>query len=609
MQDTFVPGGYKLEDRGGSWIEGFARLKPGVTIDQAQQEISVVARRLEADYPATNRGRGVRLLPLWKAPFNQAGNLVPTLEVALAVVFFVLLIACANVSSLLLVRSLARRHEMTVRLSVGARRGRLVKQLLTEGLILSALATAGGFFIAYSCRNLVTLFFPLSSAVTTNLAGEIDWRVLTFVAGVSLVSTLLFALVPAMQTSKVDLASALKSESGTAFGSRGKSRLRSILVLVQVSLSFILLVVAGLLLQSQQQIRTADPGFSTQNVLLTAIDLISAGYDMPRARVFQDALIERVRSLPGVESAAFSRVRPFSYATVGSVPILVPGYQPASNEQPTAEYNQVSPGYFPTVGIPLVSGRDFTPADDQTAPLVVVVNEKMVAQYWRGEDPIGKRFQAKGQWMQVVGVAKLAKYSSYGEMPKPFFYLPLRQDFARNPSLNIRTSRSPGSIATELTREVRALDDSLTPSELITMRESINRTALSSQQIAVALLSIFGGLALLLATIGLYGVMSYAVSQSKRELGLRMALGATGSDLLRLVMSHGLLLTAGGIVLGAIAALACTRLIGGLLYKVNPRDPLAFGLAFAVMAIASLAACFFPAWRATRIDPVRVLRD
>jgi predicted permease len=609
MQELFVPGGYMLQDRAGGWIEGFARLKPGVTIAQAQQEISAIAKRLESAYPETNRGRGIRLLPLWQAPFNQAGNLVPTLEVALAVVFFVLLIACANVSGLLLVRSLARRHEMTVRLSIGARRGRLVKQLLTEGLILSSFAAAGGFLVAYTCRNLVTLFFPLSERVDTNLAGHIDWRVLAFIVGISMISTMLFALVPAIQTSNVDLAGALKTESGTSFGSRGSTRIRSVLVLLQVSLSFVLLVIAALLIKSEQRIRNADPGFSTDNVLLSEVDLISAGYDVPRAKTFQDALIERVRALPGVESAAFSRVRPFSYATYASAPIEVPGYQNAVDEQPTAAYNQVGPDYFRTLGIPLLSGRDFTPADNETTRPIAVVNEKMVEQYWHGESPVGKRFQVNGKWLEVTGVAKLARYSSFGEPPMPFFYVPLRQDFGRDPSLNIRTSRDVGTLAADLAREVRAIDASLTPGEVITMRQNINFTALSSQQVAVSLLSIFGILALLMAGVGLYGVMSYAVSQSKRELGLRMAFGATASDLLHLVLSHGLALVVGGVILGGIAAATGTRLLGNLLYQVSPRDPMAFGSALGIMLLAAVAACLVPAWRAARTDPIRALRE
>ncbi|HTO88259.1 MAG TPA: ABC transporter permease [Thermoanaerobaculia bacterium] len=268
----------------------------------------------------------------------------------------------------------------------------------------------------------------------------------------------------------------------------------------------------------------------------------------------------------------------------------------------------MSPGYLKTLGIPLVSGREFTSADDENAALVAVVNETMAAKYWPGRDPVGHELQVKGRWTQVVGVARESKYQSFQEQPKPFFYVPLRQNFSGWASLYVRTSLTPSSLASELVREVHALDPNLAPSEVITMREQVDRST-STQRVAVTLLSVFGGLALLLSGIGLYGVMSCAVSQSKHELGLRMALGASVSDLVRLVMSHGLALTAGGVVLGGAAALGLTRLIGNLLYKVSPRDPSAFGSALAVMTIASLAACFLPTWRAVRTDPVRALRE
>ena len=609
MQEVFEPGGYKLEDRSERWIEGFARLKDGVTIEQAQEQISTVAKQLAAAYPATNRGRDIKLLPLWKAPFNGAYELLPILSIMLAVVFAVLMIACSNVSNLLMVRSFARRHEMSVRLAIGARHGRLVQQLLTEGLILSLLAVAGGLAVAYWCRNLLVVFFPSSSGAVANLKGEMDWRVLVFSAVVCVISTLTFALVPAIQASKVDLAGSLKSESASVFGAHGKSRLRSTLVVIQVSLSFLLLVAAVLLIQSMQRIRTSDPGFATQTLLTTYLDLVGAGYDDGRAKDFQDRLMDRVEALGGVESAALARVRPFSYSPYSSALIAVDGYQAGRDEQPTVEFNQVSPDYFRTMGIPLLSGREFTKADDENAALVAIVNDKMVTQYWHGEDPIGKRIQVKDKWLRIVGVAKLVKYESFAEAPKPFFYVPLRQDFSSRTSLYLRTSQAPASIAADLTRVVHELDPNLAPSEVVTMRQHIDRMALSSQQVAVALFSIFGGLALLLAAVGLYGVMSYSVSQSTKELGLRMALGARPGHVVRLVLSHGLVLTAVGVVLGAAAALVATRLFATLLYHVSPRDPLAFGLAFVVMTTASFAACVFPAWRATRTDPVRALRD
>jgi macrolide transport system ATP-binding/permease protein len=607
MEETFEAGGYKLEDRDARWIEAYVRLKPGVTRAQAQQEISAVAKRLETDYPATNRGRGIKLWPLWQTPFNNANTLLPTLEIMLAVVVFVLLIACANVGNLLLVRSFARRHEMTVRLAIGAGRGRLLKQLLAEGLILSAFGAAAGLLLAYWCRHALVLLFPARGGVTMHLPGEIDWRVLALSAGVCLITTLLLGLVPAMQTAKIDLAGALKSDSAGVVGSRERAWIRSGLVVVQVSLSFVLLVGAGLLLQSLQRIRNTSPGFSTRNVLDTGVNLVPAGYDTPRAQSFQDELLQRVKALPGVESAAFARMTPLSYGSYSETKIAVDGYEMPPEEQPTVEYNEVGPDYFATMGIPLLAGREFTRADDEKAALVAIVNETMAAQYWRGKIPIGERVQVKGRWMQIVGEARDCKYESVREAPKPFFYVPLRQNFSRGAGLFIRTPLSPETMAAALTREVHALDGNLALYEVITLQEQVDRST-SPQQVAVTLVGVLGGLALLLAAIGLYGVMSYAVSQSTRELGLRMALGAGASNVLRLVLSRGLLLTTAGIIIGVAVALLLTRLLGNLLYQVSPRDPLAFGSAFVVMTIAALAACLLPACRATRTDPARALR-
>jgi macrolide transport system ATP-binding/permease protein len=444
--------------------------------------------------------------------------------------------------------------------------------------------------------------------VKLHIAGHLDWRVIALSGSVCLLSTILFAVIPALQSSNVDIAGSLKTESAGVIGGRRAAWLRSSLVLAQVALSFVLLVGAGLLLQSLRRIRTADPGFSADGVLVTYVGLFDAGYETRRARTFDDQLMDRFQTLPGMESAAYARIVPFSYQTYSASPVVVDGYEPPPDEQPSVEYNEVSPGYLATLGIPLVAGREFTRADDQNAPLVAIVNEAMAAQYWRGADPMGKRIQVKGRWMQVVGVAKNAKYENMLETPAPFFYVPLRQNFFTDVALLVRTRQAPDSIAPMLVKEVHALDPGVSPYRVIPMREVVNRKT-STQRIAGMLLGVFGGLALLLATIGLYGVMSYTVSQSTRELGLRVALGAAPGHLLRLVMSRGLVLTAAGVLLGLAAALATTRLLGYMLYKVSTRDPLSFGSAFVVITLASLAACLLPAWRAIRTDPIRALRD
>ncbi|MFZ0638067.1 MAG: ABC transporter permease, partial [Candidatus Acidiferrales bacterium] len=606
MEQVFEGGPYAQNDRSARWIEGFAKLKPGVTRQQAQEEVSSIAGRLAAAYPEVDRGRSVNLLPLWLTPFNKANEMRSTLEIMLAVVIFVLVIACANVGNLLLVRFFARRREMIVRLALGAARGRLVRQLLTEGLILSAFGAIGGLLVARWCRHVLVLFFPRTGTVPY-LPGEIDSRVLTLSIAVCVFSTLLFGLIPATQASKIDLATALKSETGGLVSGQGRSRLRSGLVLVQVALSFVLLVGAALLLQSLHKMRNTSPGFSTHDVLVTNVDLFGSGYDAQRAENFQKQLIARLQSVPGIQSAAFAGFVPLGLIPPASGSIAVDGYVPPPNEQPVVDYTQVSPGYLATAGITVVSGREFTLADNSAAAPVAIVNEPMVAQFWHGSNPIGQRLQVAGRWMRVVGVAKVSKYEYISEAPKPFFFVPLLQNPSSRASLNVRTAMPPQVAVPLLAREISALDPALAHYAVITMQEQLDRST-SSQKAAVGLLAVLGGLALLLATVGLYGVVSYAVSQSRRELGLRMALGADSANLLWHVMSRGLALTAGGVVLGAAASFALARFAGDLLYQVGPHDPLAFGAALAIMMSASMAACFFPAWRASQSDPMVALR-
>jgi predicted permease len=456
-------------------------------------------------------------------------------------------------------------------------------------------------------RDALALLTPPRGGVLLRLPGELDWRVLAISAGICAIATLLFGLVPALMTSHVDVAHALRAQSGSVVGMRGRTWVRSTLVLVQMSLSFVLLVGAGLLIQSLQAVRTADPGFSTTGVLTTGVNLFTAGYDAQRARTFQNELIDRLQAVGGIESAAFSRMTPFSYSTFSSAPIAVDGYDAPVDQQPTAEYNEIGPAYLATLGIPLVAGREFTRADDETSQPVAIVDETMAKQFWRDGDPMNRRVQVKGTWLQIVGVARTAKYRNLMEPPKPFFYVPLRQNFSGAASLQLRTRQSAATIAPLLAREIHALDPNVSPGEVITMREQVDRTT-ASQRIAVTILVVFATIALLLAAIGLYGVMAATVSQSTRELALRMALGANAGDLIQLVMRRAVAMTAAGIVIGAGAAFELTRLMGYLLYKVSPRDPRSFGFACLVIGAASLIACVLPALRATRTDPLLALR-
>src|SRR5256884_90343 len=409
MQETFDNTGYKLEDRGARWIEGYAFLKPGVTQRQAQAELSAIAKRLENDYPQTDRGHEVGLLPLWKTPFNAAGGISTTLGITAAAV-----------------------------------------------LLLSVAICVG--------------------------------------------STMLFALMPAIQSSHVDLSGALKSEGAGVVGGSGRSRLRSALVLVQVSLSFVLLAGTGLLLQSLQRMQNTSPGFFTNNVMVAVVDLFSAGYKLDRAKIFHTQLLDRVRALPGVESAALTRVMPFSYNPPSSAPIEIDGYQSAPDEQPNADYVQVSEDYFSTLGIPLVAGREFTRNDDKNSPRVAIINETMAAKYWPGKDPLGQRLKLKDNWMQIVGVAKNVYYETKLEAPRSFFYVPVRQNFFVGNTLLIRTRESPGAITNALSREVHALDPTLAPYAADRLQVQVDQRGYT-QRLAVTLLAIFGGMALFLATI------------------------------------------------------------------------------------------------------------
>ena len=608
MQETFDSTGYKLEDRGARWIEGYAFLKPGVTRQQADAELHAISQRLEKDFPETNRGHNLSLSPLWRTPFNQAGNMTSTLVITMVVAFFVLLIACANVSNLLLARSLLRRHEMTMRLALGAGRRRLIKQLFTEGLLLALIAAVGGVAVAYWCRNALVLSFPSPAAgIVIDLPGQIDWRVLVVIVGICIGATMLFALMPAIQASRVDLSGALKTEGGGVVGGSSRSRLRSGLVLVQVSLSFVLLAGTGLLLQSLQRMQNTSPGFST-DAIVSGADLVSAGYNLERAKAFDSQLLDRVREIPGVESATLTRLIPFSYGDFSTAALAIDGYQSAPDEQLNSSYLEVAEDYFKTVGIPIAAGREFQRTDDENALPVAIINETLAAKYWPGKDPIGQRLRVKDHWLQIVGVAKTVNYENKLELPRTFFYVPLRQNFFESNNLLIRTRETPGAIRNALAREVHALDPNLAPATPFRVAEQVDRKGYT-QRLAATLIAIFGVMALFLAAIGLYAVMSYSVSQATRELGMRMALGAESRDILRLVLSRGLRLTIAGIVIGGVGALLLTRLMGNLLYKVSSHDPLAFGSALTVITIVSLAACFLPARRAIRIDPAQVLRE
>ena len=607
MQAAFT-GTYELDDRSAPWIEGYAVLAPGVSRAAAQASITVAAARLAQTFPDVERGRAIRVLPLWETPFNAARELAPMLRVAVVVVLFVLLVACANVANLLLVRSVARRHEMAVRLAIGAGRARLLRQLVTEALLLGAIATVVGLAIAFACRNALSLFFAPRSGASIVLNSNFDWRVLTLSLGVGLVFTLVFALVPALRASDIDVTGALKAVAPSLAGGQRGARLRSAMVMLQVAMSFVLLVGGGLLFVSLQHMRNIDPGFALDRTYTTYVNLLAARYDSTRARLYADRLVTSLGGLAGARAVGLSTSRPLDPgAPYESVPIEVDGYRHAADETPTARSTSITPGYFAALGIQLVRGRDFRRTDSDTTLPVSIVSEAMAARFWPGADPVGKRLRAGARWTHVIGVARDIRFESLLDPPAPLFYVPLSQNFAPGFSAFINSSRPLAEVGPAVRRAIRSLDPSLAAYNVLPMRDVAQRST-SPQRIAVTLIGICGALAVLLAAIGLYGAMSYVVSQSTRELGLRMALGAVPAAVLRLVLRRGLSVTTAGLAAGAAAALGTTRLLGDLLYGVGPRDPGAFVAALLVMLGTTLAACLVPGVRAARTDIVKALR-
>jgi predicted permease len=602
-----LSGKYVLDDRGARWIEGFARLAPGVDLARAQSAMSAVASRLRMEYP-TDRGQEVRLFRLWQAPFDYAKVLLPTLRVAVVVVLFVLLIACVNVANLLLVRAIARRQEMSVRLALGADRSRLIRQLVTEGLLLGSTATVLGVLIAYWCRNALVVFFAPRGGVGLHFAVSLDARVLAATSAAGLLATLVFAVVPAFRGSKVDLALALKADSRSSAGGGSGTRVRSTLVILQVATSFVLLACAGLLMRSLREARLANPGFVEDGVFSSYVNLFAAGYDSVRTRTFARELLERVRKIPGAQSATLARNAPLEPAgPYASIDIATDTYRPARDEQPSAQFNAVTPGYFATLGIPILRGRDFSTADADTTEPVSIVSQTMAVRYWPGADPLGKRLQANGRWTRVVGVAKDISYENLLKPPEPLVYVPFDQNLPKSFDVQLRSRAGFWVISPRLFGVLSELDANLPRYEMVSLREQVNR-ATSSQQIAGTLVGVAAFVALVLAAMGLYGIVSYSVSQGKREIAVRVALGATPWGVMREVLLRGLALTAIGVTLGLAVALGTTRLLGDLLYHVSPRDPLVFAYGSAAMFIVAAVACFVPSWCAGRIDVVNVLR-
>jgi predicted permease len=606
MQPQISGGVSRLQERGNHWFSVLGRLAPAVSREQARAELNVIATQLGAAYPNTNRGNTIRLYPMWQSPGGAAKVLGPVLMVLGAVVALVLLIACANVANLLLGRALDRRREVAIRLSLGATRGRLVRQLLTEGLILAAAGGLAGAALARWSAGLLMTFLPPVD-VPLRLPLAVDGRVLLFTFAVTALTAILFGLVPALQGSRADVATALKEEPGTSSGNRRKAKLRGALVVAQVALSVVLLVGAGLFVQSLRNAQHADTGFNTTNVLLAGLDLFPSGYTPDTGLQFYGRLLERTSALPGVRAASLARRVPINLGGRSQYGVVVEGYQAAPDEDMSIEYNNVSPDYFRTLDIALVRGRDFTPADRGATGQVLIVNETMARRFWPGQNPIGRRVRVDDEWLSVVGVARDITYHQLVEAPQACMYLPLLSAYRPDTVLHVRTSGDPTAVAGSVRDVVKSIDPQLVLYDVKPMSVHL-RLGVFVQRIAGILLGLFSLLALVLATVGLFGVVSYLAGQRRHEMGVRMALGARPSDVLALVVRHGLGLAGLGLALGVVAAAGFTRLVAGQLHGISPTDPSTFlAVGTFILAVAALAS-YGPARRASRLDPVRTLR-
>lgn len=603
-----------LTDRGSHWMNVLARLKPGVTLDQASAEMQAIASRLNQTYPnerASNTSAKVstEIDGRWE---EAASTMKSAGAIAMAIVGLILLIACANVANLMLARAAARRKEIGIRLALGASRIRLIRQLLTESLLLSLLGGALGLLLAFWVTDLMEGFVPVLQYNIIENFFALDSRALVFTLVISLATGLIFGLAPAWHSSNPDVVPVLKGDLNA--GQPGKGRrfsLRPALVVVQVALSLAVLVCGGLFIKSFRQAQTMDPGFATKNALIATLDPELVGYDSERSRNFFRQAIERASSLPGVEAAAAARLLPLGDSSNSNGPVLKEGETLARGSAGrTIMTNVISSGYFRAMQIPIIEGRDFDDRDHVKSQRVVIINQQMAESLWPGESAIGKRILIGAEsrdLIEVAGVVKTGKYRNLAEDSKPYIYYPMTQRRPANMSLVMRTSVDPRGLAGAIRKEAQNIDRSVPVSSVKTMTEHLTY-ALWAPNMAASFSLAFGVLAILLSAVGLYSVMAYVVSQRTREVGIRMALGANRADVMKMITVQGMRLAVIGVVIGLLLSLGLARALSSLLIGVSGYDVTTFVIVPSLLVFVAFIACYLPARRATKIDPLVALR-
>ncbi|HEY8226735.1 MAG TPA: ABC transporter permease [Pyrinomonadaceae bacterium] len=603
-----------LKERDSHWMNIVARLKPGVSLDQATADLAIIARRLNQTYPDYRASTtSAAALTELDGRFEEAAALMKSgAAIAMSIVGLVLVIACANVANLLLARAAARRKEIGIRLALGASRARLIRQLLTENILLSLLGGGLGLLLAYWLTFLMQGFIPVLQYNVVSDFFAIDSRALIFTLVVSLLTGLVFGLAPAWYASKPEVVPILKGELSFETGKRRRLTLRNSLVIAQVALSLVVLVCAGLFVRSFRNAQRMDPGFgATQNVLLLSVNPELIGYDETQSKDFVRSAVEGVKALPGVEAVSAARLPPLGDSSNSSGPILKEGETLVRGSAGRNIMNtSITPGYFQTLQIPIIEGRDFDDRDRRGSQRTIIINQRMAQMLWPGESAIGKRILVgtdSHDPIEVVGVVKTGKYRSLSEDPKPFYYYAAMQRGAAGMTLFVRTAGDPRTLVALIRGYIQSLDRHMPVFAVKTMSEHMT-WALWAPRMAASLSVAFGIVALLLSAVGLYSVMAYVVTQRTREIGIRMALGAQRRDVLRLMTRYGMVLAVIGVGIGLLLAAVLARALSSLLIGISVYDLTIFVIVPVLLTIVAVAACLLPARRATRVDPLVALR-